>query len=335
MSSTNKDLKEEVQEVLSQNQEKISFEELPNQESSPLNQAVVDKDNFGTEDLVAEFVASDNNLEDAASRDEIEIENESHLNANTNATDTTPHKLPKDDAPEQEINENYSETVIEEEESFELPLSHAKQAADTVLGVANNVIEVGGGYFVKIRKHKEFYEFEEIISVVEKQNEKNIQRIKLDKEDQILLRPLLIQVLKTKAQKLTPEQQLIAAILSIGMKKAQVVMEVRNENEILVERILDIVRAEKEEKEEVEEAQEKTKNEEQEQGIVNTDTQDVVGMVDEIAHASTRKSEIVSDTIDQQVLVVPPLNSTVNPLINIEQVMEIAVDDVPPTATPT
>ena len=107
------------------------------------------------------------------------------------------------------------------------------------------MLAVGGGYFVKIRKHQEFYEFEEIIQVVDQQNDKNVERIKLDKEDQALLRPLLAQVLRKKAKKLTPEQQLMGAVISILMKKAQVVMEVRAENSLLENRILDIVRQEK------------------------------------------------------------------------------------------
>jgi len=56
---------------------------------------------------------------------------------------------------------------------------------------------------------------------------------------------LLIAILKKKAKKLTPEQQLLGAVLSILMKKAQVVMEIRAENEILLDRILDIIREEK------------------------------------------------------------------------------------------
>ena len=126
-----------------------------------------------------------------------------------------------------------------------MPLSQANQAADALLGMSNNVLEVGGGYFVKISKHKEFYEFDEIISVIDQQNDKNVARVKLDKEDKALLRPLLAQILRKKAKKLTPEQQLMGAVLSILMKKAQVVMEVRAENNILEERILDIIRNEK------------------------------------------------------------------------------------------
>ena len=98
---------------------------------------------------------------------------------------------------------------------------------------------------MKIKKHKDFYDFEEIVQVIDEQNAKNVKRIKLDEEDKILLRPLLIAILKKKAKKLTPEQQLLGAVLSILMKKAQVVMEIRAENEILLDRILEIIREEK------------------------------------------------------------------------------------------
>ena len=52
-------------------------------------------------------------------------------------------------------------------------------------------------------------------------------------------------MLKQKAKKLTPEQQMLGAVLSILMKKAQVVMEIKAENEIMVDRILDVIREEK------------------------------------------------------------------------------------------
>ena len=52
-------------------------------------------------------------------------------------------------------------------------------------------------------------------------------------------------MLKQKAKQLTPEQQLLGAVLSILMKKGQIVMEIKAENEILVDRILDVIREEK------------------------------------------------------------------------------------------
>ena len=111
--------------------------------------------------------------------------------------------------------------------------------------MTDNVLSVGGGFFVKIKKHEGFYGFEEIIQIIDEQNDKNIKRIKLDKEDKILLRPLLIAFIKQKTNKLTLEQQILGAALSILMKKAQVVMEIRAENEILLERLLEIIKEEK------------------------------------------------------------------------------------------
>jgi hypothetical protein len=130
------------------------------------------------------------------------------------------------------------------EGEFQLPLEQAKLMADTILGVANNVLEVGGGFFVTIRKHKDFYDFEEVIQIVDEQNVKNIKRLKLDAEDKALLRPLLIHVLRKKSKIATPEQQLLAVALSIIIKKAKVVMEIRKENEMIVDRIRDVIRME-------------------------------------------------------------------------------------------
>ena len=126
-----------------------------------------------------------------------------------------------------------------------MPLEHAGLMADSIIGTVNNtVLEIGGGYFVTIRKHKDFYDYDEVIQVIEEQNVKNIKRLKLDEEDKALIRPLLIHILRKKAAALTPEKQLLMVIFSILIKKAKVMMEMRSENEILVERIRDIIRKE-------------------------------------------------------------------------------------------
>lgn len=246
-----KSIEEEVQEVLNQTTDKVEFEEPLDPQSSPLNQPVVENEIGHTKpeskkESVKEAVpkaeepvaAAQEKVEDNLGDDSKEDE----LNFEANETDNVP---------EQEIGSGTYNEQLEEElsndegENFELPSGHARQAADTILGMTDNIMAVGGGFFIKIKKHKEFYDFEEVIQVIEEQNEKNIRRLKLDEEDKILLRPLLISMLKRKAKKLTPEQQLLGAVLSILMKKAQVVMEIKAENEILVERILDVIREEK------------------------------------------------------------------------------------------
>jgi len=246
-----KSIEEEVQEVLNQTTDKVEFEEPLDPQNSPLNQPVVENEIGHTKpeskkESVKEAVpkaeepvaAAQEKVEDNLGDDSKEDE----LNFEANETDNVP---------EQEIGSGTYNEQLEEElsndegENFELPSGHARQAADTILGMTDNIMAVGGGFFIKIKKHKEFYDFEEVIQVIEEQNEKNIRRLKLDEEDKILLHPLLISMLKRKAKKLTPEQQLLGAVLSILMKKAQVVMEIKAENEILVERILDVIREEK------------------------------------------------------------------------------------------
>lgn len=152
---------------------------------------------------------------------------------------------PEDTVPEQSLGGGSFEPPPEWNGDMEIPAGHARQAADTLLGITDNMLELGSGFFVKIKKHQEFYDFEEILQVVEEQNEKNLRRMRLDDEDKALLRPLLILILKKRAKQLTPEQQLMGAVLSILMKKARIMMEVRTENELLTERILDIIREER------------------------------------------------------------------------------------------
>lgn len=251
----------EVQDALTASPEEINFEQLQNEDSSPLNQPVIEKDIGGERPMETEEEKQKSwNVwkpeQEHKTLDELEpgrsgntqIDFRSSVEANVEK-EKAQEPL---DAPEQDINGNGFDTDAHEtvtDQDFEVPLAQANQAADAILGMSNNVLAVGGGYFVKIRKHQEFYEFEEIIQVVDEQNTKNVERIKLDKEDQALLRPLLAQVLRKKAKKLTPEQQLMGAVISILMRKAQVVMEVRTENSLLENRILDIVRQEKRETE--------------------------------------------------------------------------------------
>lgn len=269
---------QEVQDALTATPEEINFEQLQNEDSSPLNQPVIEKDIGGERPVETDEEKQKSwNVwkpeQEHKTLDELEPGRSG--NTQTDFRTKVEAKVEKEkeqeplDAPEQEINGNGFDTEADEtvtDQDFEVPLAQANQAADAILGMSNNVLAVGGGYFVKIRKHQEFYEFEEIIQVVDQQNEKNVERIKLDKEDQALLRPLLAQVLRKKAKKLTPEQQLMGAVISILMKKAQVVMEVRAENSLLENRILDIVRQEKGETE-IEDIEEEDESEDVSDGM--------------------------------------------------------------------
>tara|TARA_R110000796_G_scaffold66452_6_gene152861 strand:+ start:487 stop:1473 length:987 start_codon:yes stop_codon:yes gene_type:complete len=281
---------QEVQDALTTNPEEIAFEQLQNEDSSPLNQPVVEIDIGGERPINEDEKQKSWNVRKPEQEKKTLEELEPGRSGNTQKDfrSTVEENVRQEkaqeplDAPEQEINSNGFHVETDAEDSatnndFEVPLAQANQAADALLGMTNNVMAVGGGYFVKINKHKEFYEFDEIIEVVDKQNDKNVERVKLDEEDQALLRPLLAQVLRKKAKKLTPEQQLMGAVVSVLMKKAQVVMEVRAENSLLEERILDIIREEKgySDQDEVEEEIENSENNNEFAEVYNEQAQSV------------------------------------------------------------
>ena len=240
-----KTVEEEVKEVLEQTNDTVEFEESLDAENSPLNQPVVENE-IGHNSTTAEKKEP---VTDDVLEEPIEEEVKEKKSTTTDNDDFHFEHNPEDKVPGQEIGSGEYDEQLEDEmpsdEEFEIPKSHAKQVTDTIFGITDNVLMVTGGFFIKIKKHKEFFEFDEIIQIIDEQNDRNVKRLKIDEEDKILLRPLIITVLKKKAKQLTPEEQLLGAMLSILAKKAQAFIEIRAENEILVERILDVIRQEK------------------------------------------------------------------------------------------
>lgn len=231
------DTKELIETVLKKDQQDIAFEPIPEEKDSPLAQPVVQKNNTSSDVNASKNEAKDTSGSTEEKKEEPKVKSQEKPS----------------DAPEQEIDAEPTEEEKKDsgsasgnsEGEFSMPLEHAGLMADSIIGTINNtVLEVGAGYFVTISKHKDFYDFEELIQVIEEQNVKNIKRIKLDEEDKALLRPLLIHILRKKAAALSPEKQLLMVALSIIIKKAKVVMEIRSENQMLVERIRDIIRKE-------------------------------------------------------------------------------------------
>ena len=224
---TNEEEKTLIEEVLSEEQEPVFFEAIPDEKDSPLAQPVVEQA-----------------ISEQAGGSGATPPTETPAAAQETDTEASRMEAPPD-APEQQIHPGAQART----EGFELPAGHAEAAAEALLGSANNVIAVGAGFFITIKKHEAFYEFDELLELIEEQNQKNIRRIKLDEEDQALLRPILIRILQKKGKGLSDEQQLLLAAISIIIKKAKVVIEVRAENQLLEQRFLDIIR-EQEEKQE-------------------------------------------------------------------------------------
>lgn len=242
--------KTEIQQVLTTDQDQIQLETIQGEQTSPLNSPVIEKDIGG--EPMANTQPTDDNWNIWKPEEEGKV---SELHSEVDYRKQVEKEIEREkndeplDAPEQQINVDDKDIDGAEQLSdkdFEMPLSQANQTADALLGITNNLLSASGSFFVKVKKHQEFYEFGEIVDVIDQQNEKNIKRIVLDKEDKALLRPLLSQVIRKKAKQLTPEQQLMGAVASIVIKKGQTVMEIRGENKILENRLLAIIKEQKE-----------------------------------------------------------------------------------------
>jgi hypothetical protein len=162
---------------------------------------------------------------------------------------------PPKDAPEQVVDEKEPQEGEVEEETVRSanPINHAdehaKIAADSFIGIANNMLEIGGGFFIKIKQKKSYLYFDEllertkiedfppIVESIDSQNKKNFNRIKLDPSDVALLRPILIEVLKNQTKQMTPEQQLAAVAISIAIKKGQAMVEIKAENKLFIQQL--------------------------------------------------------------------------------------------------
>ena len=195
---------EEINAALMEDYQSIEFEEVPEVDQSPLNQPVIEKDIGGNQGEAADHQGEPPPY-DAPEQ-----------------FDSLPQQGPKHEAPL-------------------IPMDIALAAADAYLGAANNFLEIGAGFFVKVKHHPEFLDFEEVVQVIDEQNHRNVQRVKLDEEDKALLRPLLAMVIQKRAKGVSPEGQLLTALISILIKKVQVVVQIRAENKAMETRILSII----------------------------------------------------------------------------------------------
>jgi DNA mismatch repair ATPase MutL len=154
---------QEVQEALTKSPEEITFETLQNEDSSPLNQPVIEKDIGGERPADDEKQKSWNVWKPEQEHKTIdELEPGRSGNTQTDFRSTVEANVEQEkakeplDAPEQEINgngfdaEEDNDTITDND--FEVPLAQANQAADALLGMTNNVMAVGGGYFVSLMK---------------------------------------------------------------------------------------------------------------------------------------------------------------------------------------
>lgn len=244
----------EIQDALkAQNPE---LEQITPASESPLNTPVIEKD-------IADV------LEDKSEKDSTADSESTNFRAQA-VSEAQNEKNTTEQAPEQEINFSIDNDEFSDTTFSEAAAPFTDQISQTVVGVTDNLIGIGGSYFVKVDKKGHFYEHDEIIQMVDTQNEINIERIKLSENDKMLLMPLLSIVLAKRAQNVTPEQQLLGVIISIIISKIQIVKDIRKDNQALEARIIQIIE-EKSRKAASEAPTEKVSEDQTQKEIITTD----------------------------------------------------------------
>lgn len=252
----------EVEDILSDDSP-LEFDEIMEVSDSPLNQKVKEKEIIGAftppvDDTPEQFeephdLAKDQEGVDPIEAFDFESGNEQDV----------------DNVPEQEFNVDPEMADSDTEEpEVGIPDAAAKQMADTIIGAADNLLALTG-HFVKIEKEQEFFEFEDVIKSIDDINEKNVARMRLDKEEKRMLKPLIVQITKKKAKVLSPEQQMLIALGTIGARRVQATMEMRAEIKNIVPTIKEMINNAKAERETTESHTTASTNTEQEERGAN------------------------------------------------------------------
>ncbi|MFY0689127.1 MAG: hypothetical protein JXQ90_18300 [Cyclobacteriaceae bacterium] len=217
-----KKIDKEIKEILTSTDE-IEFEKVQGAETSPLTEPI--KDKTGEVDALTQQ----------------EIQDTVQAPADDQSTPEQP--FVEDEIPEQEINEVDEEELEnnEEEAEAELPPEYAKLAANSAISTVENLIVAGGSYFVNVKKHEEYFDFPEVIEVIDEHNAKYAEHLKFEKEEKAAMRPLLAEILKKRAKKLTVEQQFLGLFISSMAKRVQTMAQDRAEIKVLESSIRQLI----------------------------------------------------------------------------------------------
>jgi hypothetical protein len=127
---------------------------------------------------------------------------------------------------------------------FNIPSGSANDLIDFGQKGLNYAIGIFGPMLVGVKLHREFYNFKGAVEQIKEQNEKNTEKIKFDDEDIDMIREPLVAMMQEKGIRgLTNGEKLVVGLLMIGVKKAKIVVEIRKENKILENNLMDLIRS--------------------------------------------------------------------------------------------
>lgn len=127
---------------------------------------------------------------------------------------------------------------------FNIPSGSANDLIDFGQKGLNYAIGIFGPMLVGVKLHREFYNFKGAVEQIKEQNEKNTEKIKFDDEDIDMIREPLVAMMQEKGIRgLTNGEKLVVGLLMIGVKKAKIIVEIRKENKILENNLMDLIRS--------------------------------------------------------------------------------------------
>jgi hypothetical protein len=140
---------------------------------------------------------------------------------------------------------------------FNIPSGSANDLIDFGQKGLNYAIGIFGPMLVGVKLHREFYNFKGAVEQIKEQNEKNTEKIKFDDEDIDMIREPLVAMMQEKGIRgLTNGEKLVVGLLMIGVKKAKIIVEIRKENKILENNLMDLIRSQSPQKAEPKETTE-------------------------------------------------------------------------------
>lgn len=241
------DDKETIEQVLENMPNGIGFDDLAAEEASPLNEPVAEGE-IGVaveQQPPASPTVKDVPYTKADEGDDPEpvVPEPPPSAADFEADTSEAPEQPLDEMPDKERGGASASSASQSPigtggAGMELPEEHAGLMADAFMGITDNVLTFAGGFFIKFKQRKEFLEFEGFQERIDKANARHEELLKLDDSERAMIRPLLIQVLQRKGQKLTPEHALIGAGITILMKKIQAVLQIRADIQLMEQEML-------------------------------------------------------------------------------------------------
>lgn len=221
------EIEKEIQEALSADGQEIQLETSPNQDVSPLNHPVVEKEApgagmHGTDPQVLPGEESNDQGQD----------------------------IPEEplDAPEQTFDQSPEEADIDDGGNVQMEDKEAKIVANSILGMFDSGLALGKP-LVSLKVKPEYFGDEDILAFVEEQNARGLEAITLSGAEKNMLRPPLIEVVKKRAKKVSPEAQLIGLGIMIMAGKAQTMLSLRKDLVAAEERLMNHLNAKQQEEE--------------------------------------------------------------------------------------